>query len=123
MALASHTHVYRLSYNWTVAGNVNVPAADVDYINPIFVSFATGQTANIIGYKAVIHSGTSVTMSLQKNGSAVTGINGVTVTTSAAGTTVLSVALADGDILAPVISATSGGPQNLSFVVFYEVTH
>jgi len=123
LALSTHTHTFRLSYTWTVAGNVNVPAADVDYINPIFVGLASGQTAQIVGYKAVIHSGTSATLSLQKNGSAVTGITGVTITTTAGGASGLTVSLADGDMLAPVISSTSGGPQNLSLSVFYEVTH
>lgn len=122
-ASSSINHTFRLSYTWTISGGVNVPAGDTDYINPVFVGLTSGQTGVLVGYKAIINSGTSVIVTVKKNGSSVGSLSNLNITTTAGGTSGLSVVLSDGDSLAPVVSAVSGGPQNLSFTLFYEVTH
>ncbi len=122
LALTTHTHVYSLSYTWTVAGAVNVPAGDVDYINPVFVRLATGQTAQLVSATHRINTGTSATVKVQRNGIDVTGFTGISVTTTTSTTNPADVVLASGDTLAIIVTATSGTPQNLAFSLFYEVT-
>jgi hypothetical protein len=114
------TKTFRSSQTWTIGGYVNVASGDIDYINPIFVCIASGQSAHLVGCKYVIHGGTSATVKLQKNGADITGYTGISVTTTPGTATPPSIALADGDMLALVVSAVSGSPQNLSLTIFLE---
>jgi hypothetical protein len=112
----------RIPHTWTISGAIAVPSGDTDFINPMFVSLPSGQTANLAGCKYLINSGTSVTAKLQKNGTDATGFTGISVTTTAATTFPTAVTLADGDKLALVVTAVSGSPFNLAFTIFLDVT-
>ncbi len=111
-----------LDKQWVVAGPVNVAAVDVDYIVPAFISLPAGATAVITGVRARIRSGTSATLRVTLNGTPVSAIGSVTATTSGAAVSGLSVSIADGDLIAPVVDSTSGSPQNLTLQITYRVT-
>lgn len=112
----------RYTQTWTIGGYVNVPIGDIDYINPIFVSVASGQTLKLVACRHRINSGTSATVKLQRNGSDIAGFTGMSVTTTATTTDPADVTLADADQLALVVTAISGSPQNLSLSLIFEVT-
>lgn len=121
VAWASSDKTVRIPHTWGIAGSVNVPSGDADYIIPFFVPVPSGQTATIKAAHYVIHSGTSVTCKLQKNGSDVTGYTGLSATTTN-GSTTQDATLADGDLLALVVTAVSGTPKNLTFTVYVDYT-
>jgi hypothetical protein len=107
----------RAAHTWAISGAVAVGAS-----LSMFVSLAAGQTANIASAKYKIGAGTSVTVSVRKNGVDVTGFTGLSVTTTAASTDPANVALAEGDDLSLNITAVSGVPTGLSFTLFLEHT-
>ena len=111
-----------LDKQWLVAGPVNVAAVDVDYIAPAYISLPAGATAVITGVRARINSGTNATMHVTLNGATIGAIGSVVVTPSGVSVSGLSIALADGDLIAPVVDSTSGSPQNLTFQITYRVT-
>lgn len=119
---AALTKTYRFTQTWTIGGYVNVPVGDIDYINPIFVSVASGQTLKLVACRYRINNGTSATVKLQCNGSDVTGFTGISVTTTTSATDPADFTLADGDMLQLVVTGISGSPQNLSFSAVFEVT-
>ena len=110
----------RNGHTWAISGEVNVPAGDVDFVIPFFVSLAPGQTAKVVKARYVINGGTNCNVKVQKNGVDVTGFTNITVTTTAAETDPADVALADNDKLALVVNSVSGAPTNLTFTLFVE---
>jgi hypothetical protein len=114
------TKTARLPHTWTVAGAVAVPSGDTNFIIPFFVPVPGGQTVTLAGARYRINSGTSATVKLQRNGVDVAGFTGLAVTTTAA-TTSGSQALADGDMLALVVTAVAGSPVNMTFTVYLDV--
>lgn len=119
---AALTKTFRTSQTWIVGGYVNIPQGDIDFINPIFVSVAAGQTLKLVACKYKINSGTSATVKLQRNGVDVTGFTGLSVTTTAATSDPADVTLTDSDQLQLVVTAIAGNPQNMSFSIFLETT-
>lgn len=110
------------SKQWAILGQINVAAGDVDYITPAFISVPAGSTATLIAVRGRINSGTNTNLRVTNNGSTLTGLSSVTVTTSGVSVTGLSLPIADGDLIAPVVNSTSGGPQNMTFEVVYRIT-
>jgi hypothetical protein len=110
------------SKQWAILGQINVAAGDVDYIAPAFISVPAGSTATLIAVRGRINSGTNVNLHITRNGSTLTGLSSVTVTTAGVSITGLALALADGDLIAPVVNSTSGGPQNMTLEAVYRVT-
>jgi hypothetical protein len=110
----------QLPYTWAVGGPIAVAASDTDFIPPFFVPVLTGTTVVLARAKHRINSGTSATVSLQKNGTDITGWTGISVTTTSTLTDAADASFADGDTLALVVTAVSGTPKNLSFSVFLE---
>jgi hypothetical protein len=110
----------RWSHTFAVPGEIKVASGDTDFIPPIFVSLAAGQTLKLVKARHVINSGTSVTCKLQANGSDITGFTGISVTTTVADTDPADVDLADNDRLALVVTAVNGTPKNLSFSLVFE---
>ena len=114
------TKTFRHSQTWTIGGYINVPVGDIDYINPLFVSVAAGQTLKLVACRHRINAGTSATVKLQRNGSDITGFTGLSVTTVSTTTDPADVTLSDGDMLQLIVTAISGTPQNMSFSLFFE---
>ncbi|MDD4292001.1 MAG: hypothetical protein PHX51_07200 [Clostridia bacterium] len=109
-----------IDHTWTISGEIKVPSGDTDFICPMFVSVPSGKTVKLIRAIHKINYGTSVTAKLQKNGSDITGFTSLSVTTTKTTTNPDDVTLADGDVIALVVTAVSGTPKNLSFTITLE---
>lgn len=113
----------RFGHTYVIPGEIKVPAGDVDYIAPFYLSAPSNQVITLKSARYRINSGTSATCKLTKNDVDVTGFTGISITTSSGVTTPAAVPLADGDLLALVVTAVSGTPKNMTFSIFvdYEV--
>jgi hypothetical protein len=86
----------------------------------MFAPLVGTQAAILYGIRAKLGGGTSVGVQVTRNGSNVGSV--ITVTSTAATTTLGSVALADGDALALVLSAPTGSPTNFGATLILEQT-
>lgn len=111
-----------LDKQWIITGPINVAAGDVDYIAPAFLSIPAGFAAVITAVRGRINSGTNANVRVTQNGTTLTGLSSVTVTTAGVSVTGLNLTVADGDLIAPVVNSTSGSPQNMSLMVSYKLT-
>lgn len=116
------TKKVRIGHTWGISGEIKVASGDLDFINPFFVSQASGQSSNLVSCKYKINNGTSATVSLKRNDIDIAGYTGVSVGMVEGTTDASDVTLADGDKLSLVVTAVSGNPLNLSFTVFIEHT-
>ena len=107
---------------WIIAGTINVAAADVDYIGPAYIPVPTGHSVTITTLRARINSGTNVNLRMTRNGTNLPGLTNLTVTPAGISVTGLSLTLTDGDLIAPVVNSTSGGPQNMTVMISYKIT-
>lgn len=112
--------VLRVPFTWTIPGEIKVPSGDTDFINPMFVKLATGQTAKLAMARYIINSGTSATVKIQINGSDATGFTGMTVGTTVGETDATDISLAANDKIAIVITGVSATPKNMSFTIFID---
>ena len=125
---ATGPRTLRIPHTFMIPGDALVPSGDVSYIPPFFVPvIATVQTVSIVGARFRINSGTSATFSLRRNN----GVGAIAdlaaayaglVAGTADGAVNSSVALADGDKIAPVITAVAGTPRNVSITVYLDYT-
>jgi hypothetical protein len=110
-----------ISHTFTITNEVKVASGDLYVIMPFAVSKPDGQTIKIKKCTYKILSGTSATVKLQKNGSDITGLTGLSVTQTKTTTTPSSdILLGDGDEIALVITAVTGTPKNLYFTLSLE---
>lgn len=120
-ALGSAAKKIFAHYTWLLADEIKVPSGDTDYINPMHIVIPSGWTYKVTNVRYRINSGTSVTFSLKKNGSTdLTGFTSLSATTTAATTTPTAVDLSNNDYIAPVVTAVSGTPKNLSITITIE---
>jgi hypothetical protein len=121
---ADPAKTYRIGHSYLIPGEIRVQSGTTDYILPFYVSLATGESKKLAKLTYLINSGTSVTFKVQRNGVDVTGLTGLSATTTAASTTVPSggLVLADGDCIQLVVTAVSGAPQNLTATLFIDYT-
>jgi hypothetical protein len=111
-----------LDKEWVIAGPINVAALDVDYIVPAYLGIPSGYTAAITTVRARINSGTNVNLKITQNGSTLAGLGSLVVVPAGVTVTGLSLAVSDGDLIAPVVNSTSGSPQNMTVMVGYKTT-
>lgn len=121
-AASSHTHTWKETKSWIIPGEIKVPSGDDNFINPIKIRKETGQTVKVVAVDYKINGGTSVSLKLQKNGSDISGFTGLSATTSWAQTDPTDQTLADGDIIAPLVTGVSGTPKNMTINVHLEYT-
>ena len=112
--------------SWSVQGAQVVPSAGVGDLPPDILWVPAGAALTLVQLFAFIGSGTSVTVNFQINGLTVTGLSGISVLpySSVAAMTYTptnDVTINNGDRLAPVITAVSGSPIDLSLVACYLV--
>ncbi|HET6999542.1 MAG TPA: polysaccharide deacetylase family protein [Solirubrobacterales bacterium] len=107
---------------YTVPDEIKVPAGATDFLPPFIISLREGQTAKVVKVLHEIGSGTSATLKIQKNGVDLTGFTGIEVKAEKKTTDPADQAIADGDVIAPVVTAVSGTPKNLSFAIVLEHT-
>lgn len=114
--------VFYTVHTWAIAGAIAVPVGDTDFINPMFAGVGVNETVVLDKVRYVINSGTSVTFKLQKNGVDATGFTALSCTTIAATTDPADVSVADLDKLAPVVTAVSGTPKNMTISIYLKHT-
>jgi peptidoglycan/xylan/chitin deacetylase (PgdA/CDA1 family) len=119
---AGGSSTFRETKVFTIPDEIKVPAGDIDFIPPFYVSLGATQTARAIKVIHSIHSGTSATFKLQKNGSDLTGFTGIEAKTETQTKDPADQEIGDGDRLAMVVTAVSGAPKNLSVAVVIEYT-
>lgn len=107
---------------YTVPDEIKVASGATDFLPPFIISLRAGQTAKVAKVLHEMGSGTSATLKLQKNGSDLTGFTGIEVKAEKKTTDPGDQSLADGDVIAPVVTAVSGTPKNLSFAIVIEHT-
>lgn len=108
------------SHTFGIMGEVRVPSGQFDYITPFYVEPAAGQTLKLAKVRARINAGTSATCKLTINGVDASGFTGMVVTPAGIVVDPADLALAAGDLIALVVTAISGTPQNMSVSVFLE---
>lgn len=117
------TKTIRLPYTFSVSGLIAVPAGASNYLPPFFFPIPAGQSATLQAVRCMIRSGTSVTVAIQQNGVAVTGLTAVSVTTTATTTNASSPpSVSNGDYFAPVVSSISGTPDGMTITFYFDVT-
>jgi len=112
----------RIPHTWAISAEIKVPVGQTDFIVPMFVSLAAGQTASLVKARHQIQSGTSVTADLEINGVGATGFTGMSITTTPTDTDPSDIVLSNNDEVAVVVTAVSGTPQNMTVTIFIEVT-
>jgi hypothetical protein len=116
------TAVFTVTHTWAIGGEVKVPSGDTDYLVPMFVGAAASETVVLDKVRYVINSGTSVTFKMQLSGSDMTGFTGLSATTTSTTTDPADVAVADTNRIAPVVTAVSGTPKNLTITAYFKHT-
>lgn len=100
-------------------------AGQIDTTTPIpgmVFDIPAGQTVTLVRARHMILSGTSATVTLQKNGVDITGWTGISVSTTKTLLDGPDVAFADGDRFSLVVTAISGVPNNLLFSAAFDYT-
>jgi len=109
------------SRTFAIAGAIAVPSGSTNYIPPFFEPVSANTTKKLVEVHYIIETGTSVTFSVNQNGTGITGLTALSATTTAAGTAPTTPpSVANGDLFAIVVSAISGSPANLTVSLVFE---
>jgi hypothetical protein len=120
-ATSSHAKTFRIGHTWAIAGEVKVASGQTDYIVPFFFGLAgVGHTGSLVRARHRLNGGTSATVELRRNDVAITGFTGINVTQATGETAPVAVTLANTDLVALVVTAVNGGPQNMTFTIFVD---
>lgn len=112
-----------LNRDYAVSGLIAVPSGATNYLTPFFQSVLLGQTISLVGVWCVVRAGTSVTLTIDHNGTAVGGLSGISVTTTKGYTAATNPeSVIDGDLFAPVVTAISGTPDGMTVSFVFQVT-
>jgi hypothetical protein len=103
---------FRVGHTWAIGGPLSVVT-----IPPIFIPKLSTQTTTLVGAQAMIRTGTSITVQLQRNG---TNLGAPIVVTPTAALTNFTQALNDLDRIGIVLSAPVGLPNDLTLTVIIE---
>lgn len=104
---------FRTGHSWAVAGVLTAGQS----VPAIFVPKVAAQTATLVSVRAMLASGTSIGVQVQRNGS---NLGSLITVTPTAGSTAFSQAFADLDTLKIVLSAPVASPTDLSFTAIFE---
>lgn len=110
-------------HTWAVGGALAVASGNTDYIPPMFVSVAAGETLILRKFRARINGGTSVVAKLTRTtsgGSATDLATGTSITTTASDSATINQTMADNDMLQPILSSPSGSPVNLTITAIFD---
>lgn len=109
-------------HTWALPGEIKVPSADTDYVNPTWAYVRTGELLTLKKVRAGLRDvtgGKSVTFSIQKNG-VDTSYAGLVVDSTGEDFAPANVSFADGDRIAPVVTAVANTPSNLAIRLAFE---
>lgn len=118
----ARTAVFYTTHTWAIYGEIKVPSSDIDFLVPMFAAEGANEVVVLDKVRYVINSGTSVTFKLQIGGVDATGFTALSCTTTATTTDAADDSLTDLDKLAPVVTAVSGTPKNMTITVFLKHT-
>jgi hypothetical protein len=105
---------FRTGHTWGLVGDVTL----VNSLPSLFVPVITGQSTKVVGVRTRLKSGTSVSLSLKRNG---TQFLSVTVTVTPATTNLPTpLTLSDDDEITIDLTAHTGVPSDLSVTLFLE---
>lgn len=105
-----------VSKSLVVPGAIAVASGGTNYLPPFPVTVSSGYAGTLAGVRAVCRTGT-VTYKIQRNGSDVTGLTGLTANQTVSNVTSTQ-ALTDGDLIAVVVTTPlTGSPDSLSVEV------
>ncbi len=111
---------FQKGYTYAVQGALAVPSGATNFLPPFFLPIEPGVVVTLIGVRGMVRGGTNVTISIQRNGSNVSGLTGLTITTSPSSfAPTIPVDASDGDYFAPLITAISGTPDGLSLTFYF----
>jgi hypothetical protein len=113
---ASPSRAFRLGHTWGLTGDVTA----LTTLPSIFIPLVGTQTATLVSIRTKLGSGTSVGVQVKRNGTNVGSV--ITVTTTAATTSLGTVALAADDELTIVLSSPVGTPSTLTATAVVEHT-
>lgn len=120
------TRTIRIPHTWAVQGDVLVASGETDYIVPMFVPVPTGQSVSLVAVHAKVTSG-SVSFKMYNYST--------NADVTAYGTTAVPLTVAPGPQLwdntdyaittngtqiAPVVTAVSGSPKNLTITAYFD---
>jgi hypothetical protein len=105
---------------YVVPDTIAVPSGATNYLPPFFITFKTPQTVKLVAVYAKIQEGTSATFKLQDNEVDITGFTGIEAKPTAAKTEPTGVTMVNEHRIAPVVTAVSGTPKNLSIGIVLE---
>ena len=112
--------IFREVKEYVVPDTIAVPSGATNYLPAFFLSFKTTQTVKLVGWMAIIQEGTSATFKLQDNGSDITGFTGLEGKTTQQEGEPTAVTMTTKHRIAPVVTAVSGTPKNLSIGIILE---
>jgi len=115
---------FELPYTFSVSGPLAVASNGTNYLPPFFWPVPSGQTVQLISVVGMTRStSTTTTIDIYKNGSTVTGLTGLSITSSPSTTTLSSpLSVSNNDYFQPKITAIGGTPDGLSLTFFFKVT-
>lgn len=116
----SNTFTYEHAF--TVAGSIQIPSGDSNYIPPVFFNVPSGMVKKITKARYRINGGTSASAKIQVNGSDVSGWNTITATQTPAEITPTPIVLVNNDLVGLVVTNVSGSPYNLTVSLTIEVS-
>lgn len=121
IATAPIVKTFQTTLNYAIGGLISVASGDTDYIPPVRVAVAAGQTVKLIKTIGRINSGTQVIYKIQRN--EVDVATGLGADPGADHVDdIVDVVLADGDRLQPRVTSAVGSPKNLSITFVLEHT-
>lgn len=109
------------AHTYAVSGFISVPSSGINYLPPFYEPVGALNSKTLVSVRYSIRAGTSVTFSVNQNGTPVTGLSALSATTTATTATVSSPpAVANGDAFSIVVSAVSGSPDGLTASVNFQ---
>lgn len=117
------TVTFRQAHSYSVSGLLAVPSGATNFLPPFNIPISASETVTLAGVMASIRGGTSVTVEIQQNGSNVSGLGALVVTTTP-GFTAATVppSVANDDSFAIIVTAISAIPDGLSLTFYFDVT-
>jgi hypothetical protein len=112
----------RISQTFAVAGAIVVPSGSTGYLPGFYVPVPAGQTVTVAAAKYVVQGGT-VDLDVQQNGSGITGLTGLSASSTPAQSTATgSPSVADGDHFTIVVNSVTPTPYGLTVSIYFDVT-
>jgi len=112
----------RIGHTYAIPGEIKIASGSTDFICGFRISLPNGQSATLSTVAFKLFDGTA-TLKLQKNGTDITGLTTLSVTSTLSTTTLSTpITLADGDVINAVVVSVSGTPHCLEIDIYEDKT-